>query len=148
MSDVVVVDTSIALKWVLREGDSPQAEALLDDWFKQGITIVAPSFLAYEIANALYQKSRKGEIDLPQTKKALKALDLLGISFNFPGDFTLSRRALELANSFNLPATYDAHYLALAEQLVCDLWTADTRMWNSIQGKLTWVRWLGNYKAP
>lgn len=148
MSDVVVVDTSVALKWVLHEGDSPLAEALLNDWFEHDITIVAPSLLAYEITNALYQKTRKGEIDLHQTKEALKALDLLGISFNFPGDFTLSERALELASRFSLPATYDAHYLALAEQLACDLWTADTRMWHSIQGKLSWVRWLGDYIAP
>jgi hypothetical protein len=35
---------------------------------------------------------------------------------------------------FSLPATYDAHYLALAERENCEFWTADTRLFNAIKG--------------
>src|SRR5262249_51070462 len=35
--------------------------------------------------------------------------------------------------------------LALAESKGCELWTADTRMWNSLRGKLAWVRLFGDY---
>jgi predicted nucleic acid-binding protein len=41
----------------------------------------------------------------------------------------------------------DAHYLALAEQQNCEYWTADTRLWNTVRGKLSWIRWLGDYHS-
>jgi len=39
-------------------------------------------------------------------------------------DPELHKHALKLAQRFSLPATYDAHYLALADQLGAELWTA------------------------
>ena len=42
---------------------------------------------------------------------------------------------------YNLPATYDAHYLALAEWMEIDLWTADTKLVNSLKPfKVKWVK--------
>lgn len=147
MSDVVVVDTSIAIKWVLQESDTPAAEALLEEWNSKQINIFAPSLLIYEVTNALYQKVRRGEINLERAKEALRAMPFMGITFELSANFVLSTKAAELASRFSLPATYDAHYLALAENRGCELWTADTRMWNSLQGKLAWVRWLGDYST-
>lgn len=37
-------------------------------------------------------------------------------------------RALELAHERSLPATYDAHYVALAERFRVRLWTCDRRL--------------------
>ncbi len=148
MRNVVVVDASIAIKWILAEVDSYRAETLLTEWIKKGIQIFAPDLLAYEITNALYRKVRKGEIILDRAKEALAEISLTEITFNFSSDFALSTRAIELASHFNLPATYDSHYLALAEHKDCELWTADLRMWNSVKGKLDWVRWMGDYATP
>lgn len=147
MRNVVVVDTSIALKWVLEEVDSDKADTLLAEWIKKGMLIIAPDLLAYEITNALYRKVRKGEITLDRAKEALAEISLAEIEFDFSPDFALSTRAIELANHFSLSATYDSHYLALAERKGCELWTADLRMWNSVKGKLDWVRWMGDYST-
>ena len=145
MSNVVVVDASIAIKWLLVEPDSNKAAKLLDEWINMGMLIFAPSLLTYEITNALYQKVRKGEITLDRAKEALAEISLAEISFDFSTDFAFSTRAVELANHLSLPATYDSHYLALAERKGCELWTADLRMWNSIKGKLDWVQLLDHY---
>ncbi len=51
-----------------------------------------------------------------------------------------------MTQKFRLPATYEAHYLALAEREACDYWTADERLWNGVKGELSWVRWLGSYR--
>ena len=145
MKDAVVVDTSIAIKWVLQESDSDIAETMLIEWSSNGVVILAPALLTYEVANALYKKARKDEITFEMAKEALTKVLLSGVVLNFSQDSNLGRRAIELARQFGLPATYDAHYLALAEREGCELWTADTRMWNSIRGKLVWVRWIGDY---
>jgi predicted nucleic acid-binding protein len=57
----------------------------------------------------------------------------------------ISLRSIKLAHLFGVPAAYDAHYLALAEQQNCEYWTADTRLWNTVKGRLSWIRWLGDY---
>lgn len=143
--NTVVVDTSIVIKWVLFEPDSPKAQALLFDWTGNSIEILAPPLLAYEAADSLYRKARKGEITLDRARLALRKLLDSDIEFDSYFDKSLSLRALELASNYNLPATYDAHFLALAESKGCELWTADTRLWNTIRGKLAWLRWLDDY---
>jgi len=146
MKNTVVVDTSLALKWVFQEADSYLADALLNEWSRKEIIILAPALLIYETTNVLYKKLRKGDISAQRVKEALREIALLGISFDFTTQFELSTRAIEFSIQYNLPATYNSHYLALAEREKCELWTADTRMWNSLQGKLPWVRNLNNYQ--
>lgn len=145
MRNVVVVDASVALKWVIDESDSDTALALLDEWSVKGTVMFAPALLAYEVANILYQNVRKGEIALNRAVKALEDVMLSGLEFDFSQDASLSMRAIELAHSSSLKAAYDPHYLALAERENCEFWTADTRMWNAVKGKFAWVRWLADY---
>ena len=49
-------------------------------------------------------------------------------------------RALDLAERFSLPAAYDAHYLALADWLGGEFWTADRRLARAVHDELPWVR--------
>lgn len=145
MRNAVIVDTSIVIKWVLDESDSNIAQALLAKWINKGTTMLAPALLAYEVANVLHQNIRKGEITREQAKKALTKVLLSELVIDFSPNPDLGTRALELADQYSLPAAYEAHYLALAEREGCEIWTADKRMWNSINGKLAWVRWMGDY---
>jgi predicted nucleic acid-binding protein len=59
MKNVVVVDTSIVIKWIIDEPDSDIAMTLLVKWISEGTTIIAPLLLAYEVANVLYQRLHK-----------------------------------------------------------------------------------------
>jgi predicted nucleic acid-binding protein len=47
---------------------------------------------------------------------------------------------------FNRPNTYDAHYLALAENLNCPFWTGDERLFNAVHSDFSDVFWLGAIK--
>jgi predicted nucleic acid-binding protein len=145
MRDIVVVDASIALKWVIKESDSGKALALLGEWSNRKTIMLAPALITYEITNILYQNVRKNEIALERAKSALEDVMLMGIEFDIPQDYRLGRRAIELAHKFGTKATYDSHYLALAEREGCELWTADTKMWRAVKGELAWVRWLEDY---
>lgn len=146
MSETVVVDTSIVVKWALNEKDTSTALALLESWTNEKTIVLAPAILAYEVTNAIYQRVRRNEMELQQAQQWIVKIFHTEIIFLFSQDPSLSLRAMSLAHTFNLPATYDAHYLALAETKSCELWTADTRLWNTVQGKLKWVRWLGEYE--
>ena len=55
MANHVVVDTSIAAKWVVPEHDSQLASDLLDGWLANGITLFAPSWFACEFTNVIYK---------------------------------------------------------------------------------------------
>jgi predicted nucleic acid-binding protein len=47
---------------------------------------------------------------------------------------------LALAERFSLPAAYDAHYLALADWLGGEFWTADRKLVRAVEDELPWVR--------
>lgn len=55
----VVVDASIAIKWVLQEPDSNIALALLAEWIEVGTAILAPALLAYELLIASIESLSK-----------------------------------------------------------------------------------------
>ena len=147
MKRAIVVDTSIVLKWVLDEPDSATALALLTGWINEEIVIQAPALLTYEVANALFQRVRKGEMTAEKARQALEDVLLPELVLNFLEYTELSKRAITLAQQYNLPATYDAHYLALAEHEKCEYWTADSRLCNAVRDKLPWVHQLNEYQG-
>ena len=146
MSGIVIVDASIALKWVLSEPDSSIAKALLLKWNTEGKDALAPGLFAYEITNILYRQVVMGKLSYDEARSLLKKLFSIGILIDFSQYEDISTQAMELSHRFGLPAAYDAHYLALAEHENCEYWTADARLWNTIRGKLPWVRWLADYQ--
>ncbi len=57
-------------------------------------------------------------------------------------EMELHQQALLLAQRFSLSATYDAHYLALAEKMNAEFWSADRRLIQRVQSALPWVNLL------
>jgi len=146
MSDVVVVDASLALKWVLAEPDSNTAVMLLDRWTDEGISVIAPALFTYEVTNTLYRQVVAGKLAYEEAKQGLTDLFSVGVLVKFSQYEDVSTQAMEFAHQLNLPATYDAHYLALALHENCEYWTADKRLWNIVKGKFSWVRWFSEYR--
>ncbi len=145
MSNVVVVDASLAIKWVLLEHDSNTAITLLDTWISEGKGIIAPALFTYEVTNILHRQVVTSKLSYDEAKRGLKKLFSIGVSLKFLPYEDLSTHAIELAHHFNLPAAYDAHYLALAHRESCEYWTADTRLWNVAKREINWIHWLGDY---
>jgi predicted nucleic acid-binding protein len=146
MSDAVVVDANLALKWVLLEEDSTMSLGLLDKWTDERKEIMAPALFAYEVTNILHRQAIAGKLTYDEALQGLSKLFSLGILLQFSLFEETSVRAIEFAHRFHLPATYDAHYLALAQREQCEFWTADARLWNTVKNELNWVRLLGDYR--
>ena len=137
----VVVDASLALKWVVEEPYSIEARSLLTEWGNRRRKLLAPALFLYEVANALAKRIQRHEFTLEQAKERLRFFLESGPLLQQIG--SVHPRALELMERFGLPTAYDAHYFALAEFQRCECWTADERLWNTVKKELGWVRWIG-----
>ena len=123
MSGYVVVDASIAVKWLVTEADSDVARALRETWRADGVQLAALPFLYNEVANALLGKVRRE--GLPEAEALLQVRRFATFSIDYIDFPELHHRALELAFQLRHPAAYDPSYLALAEHLGCEYWLAD-----------------------
>jgi predicted nucleic acid-binding protein len=115
----LVIDASVAIKWVIAEPGTPEALAL------RRHRLFAPDLLIAECANVLWKKVRRNELT---TREALLAARLLQrADIELAPMRALLEPATRLAIALDHPA-YDCAYLALAESLSCDLVTADRRL--------------------
>ena len=140
---LVCVDAGVLIKLVMAEEDSDRADALWEQWKEDGVKVVAPALLLFELTSVLRKKVHRGLLEPEEGKRAFDTVHRLPVQVLAPSD--LHRRAWELATRFNRPAAYDAHYLALAEMMNCEFWTADERLFNTVRDELSWVRWLGAF---
>jgi predicted nucleic acid-binding protein len=144
-ADEVVVDASLALKWIEQEPYSAEASALLENWRLRHCRLLAPALFAYEATNAIAKRVKRAQLTLEAAKQRLAALLENGPALE--QDPGINLRALEIMERFALPSAYDAHYLALAETRQCECWTADERLWNTVKKELSWVHWIGQHAA-
>lgn len=143
---MICVDSSVAVKWLLREQHFQKARALLRYQLEQQEGIVAPPLLPIEIANILRQRTRAGKLTPHHAQQRLTRFVSLPISFSAPPD--LYSRALTIAVDHNLPAVYDPLYLAVAESYACPLWTADQKLIRAVGQHFPNIRFIGDYRAP
>lgn len=116
----LVVDASVALKWVLDEPGSEAADAILD----AEPVIVAPALWLSETANALWRRVLRGEIEAPEARERFARLRATPIRLT-PIERNIEA-ALGLACELR-HAVYDCLYLAVALAEDADVVTADRR---------------------
>ena len=121
----LVVDASVALKWVVEEEESEAALAL------KGRDLAAPSLLRVEAANALRTLAARRAITPAAALNLLSLLQEAPVTLIEPDD-ALERRALEIALELGHPV-YDCVYLALAERMERPLITADGRLLRAVR---------------
>ncbi len=145
MNGVVVVDASLAVKWLIEEEDSDKAHALLRSWEDQDIRLAAPYLMPFEVTNTLHRRVVRGQLRLSETDHMMA--QLLGPPLELYQSAQLHLRALELASELQQGASYDAHYLALAEEFGCELWTADRRFHRAAESAGN-VHLIGEWAVP
>jgi predicted nucleic acid-binding protein len=121
----LVVDSSVAVKWLVTENDSDRALALS----ASHESLIAPDLIQAETANALWKKVKREEIAAEEALQRLNVEPLLNAVFPTP---PLLPIALKLALTYDR-TVYDSVYLALALGRDCHVVTADKRFLNAIR---------------
>jgi predicted nucleic acid-binding protein len=135
-----VLDSSVALKWVLPEADSAKAIRLRDE-YKNGIhTLLAPDIFMAEIANGLASAERQARIKTGES--AVLLLDVVRAAPAIHATAPLLLRAMALAIATRR-AVYDCVYLALAESERCELVTADDQFARGLRPSYPFIVSLG-----
>jgi predicted nucleic acid-binding protein len=137
-----VVDANLALALVLATPYSGQAEALWERWRSEESFVFAPDLWAYEVTSALRKAMVITGMSLSEAEACLEMLTQLGVRL-VPPTPELDRSALRWAHRLEQTVAYDAHYLALAEFLGCDFWTADSRLATRPGADVPWTHWVG-----
>lgn len=141
---MICVDASLAVKLLFEEEFTQQTDDLFTREAAGGEPVCAPALIRFEVTNVIRQRVRRGLLPSDEAPNYWDDFARIGLAVLSP--FPYHRRAITLANQLNLPASYDAHYLALAEWLQCPFWTNDRRLVNSVSARLPFVRWIGDYQ--
>lgn len=116
--------------------DAP-APSLMRDLAAAGEDLVAPALLWFEVSNVLLTGIRRGRWDGAAADAAFALLARIPVRC---ADIQADRdRAFELARRYDNWPVYDLLYVALAERLGTDFYTADDRL-RSRLAHLPWVR--------
>lgn len=124
----LIIDASVALKWVIPEVLSDKADRLRagDD------ELLAPDLLLVEVANALWKKTAGREISPAEADRAFDLVSESGIDLRPTAP--LLTRAMHIARRLNHPV-YDCVYLALADREHASFVTADRRLLRRIPAR-------------
>ena len=137
-----VVDANIVINTVMSMTDD--LKLFWERVDREQIAPCAPRLWLSETTSAIRFLVSQKEITADEAEEALRTIHDLHVEI-INEDEELSLRALELAGKLGQSKAYDAFYLALAEKLVTEFWTADVRLFRRCRKelKLNWVHWIG-----
>ena len=117
--NTLVIDASIAVKWVVEEVGTQQALAI-----REQARLIAPELLVAECTNILWKKVQRNELTRQEALFAARLLQASEVEL-LPTRAVLEA-ATRIAIELDHPA-YDCLYLALAVANECGFVTADER---------------------
>lgn len=140
----LVVDASVAVKWILPEDDTPRALRIQEEYQDERLDVVAPYLVVSEVANVLWKRERRGDLSAAQARRSF--MQFLHDSPILLDSSSVSSSALGLALAHHRPF-YDCLYLAWALEQRCDLITADERFFHALNPTFPQIRLLKTLAA-
>ncbi len=141
---MIVLDAGVAV-WALAPGPM-DTTWLFSKWAET--TLCAPDIWLPEVISAIRGLEFVGDLTRSEAEQAIMDIFLLDVQ-TFPTNEALALASLSWARRLHQRRAYDALYVALAERLGGDFWSADKRLVQALrQIGVTWVHWVGEAFSP
>src|SRR5207249_858228 len=108
----VVVEASVAVKWVISEALTPEPDALLADHL--GRSLLVPPHFSGEVTNALYRRVHRSTNPITPAESRAALQTFLGFAIQTLEPPDLYQLAYDLAETHGIPQIYDCLYVGLA----------------------------------
>ena len=136
----VVIDASVVVKAIMPNDKQEQCKILISRF--EFLQPVAPALWMYEITSAFTKSVHFGLLTASECRSGIAQAMSLGVELVAP-DEGQTNLAVDWILKLKRAASYDSYYLALAETLGVDFWTADERLRNALKDtRLAWLRWI------
>ena len=132
-----ILDTSVIVKWFSDEDFSDIALKIREKIFRNEIYAVIPELVLYELTNSLRNKK---ELSREILKEVMNSFVDMRLDFAYP-TIEIIENTVDLSYKFEI-TTYDAYFLALAEQLSVKFITADFKLYEKVKSELDFVIYL------
>jgi predicted nucleic acid-binding protein/predicted DNA-binding protein len=140
MNSSAVVGAGLAV-YSARHPHSTMAVRVMGKLSQAGTLLHAPGLWWFEVTSVIHKNRFAGLIS---DSTAYAALDILCNDLGVQPVVVPVRGAFDWATRLRQKAAYDGFYLAAAEQLGAELWTADQALVsNARQLGVSWVHWMG-----
>ncbi len=138
----LVVDSSIAVKWLTIENEqfTKEADKILEDSRRDTIQLALPEVAKYEVGNALFKK----KLSLNSIQEALKAFYSLPLKF-ITETIETAKITSELVSKYKI-TYYDASFITLAQKFGADLVTDNIKHQGKYKGKKVKIIPLKDYR--
>lgn len=136
----ICIDASFMARLVLQDPSTSRYADQWQRWSDAQLKMIAPTLIFYEVTNVFHRYVVTGQISPERAQQLLT--QALALEVTVYQEMALHQQALSFAQRFSLPASYDAHYLALSEKMHAEFWSADRRLIERVQSTLAWVNLL------
>jgi predicted nucleic acid-binding protein len=138
----LVIDSSVAVKWVIDEPYSSEALRVLDGYQNGDLALLAPDLIYAEVGNVVWKKQMFQGLSEAGAAAAIEAFR--DVSFEITSSADLLDDAYRLAVAHQR-SVYDSVYLALGAREGCRLITADEKLLNAVGAAINDLVWVGDW---
>jgi|GEM_PF-764816 predicted nucleic acid-binding protein len=130
MNDIAVIDSSVAIKLMIKEHGSEEALNLINKY----ALFVAPSVFTIEVDAVMTKKVRSRMLPYGTFERALEGFDRIPVHII---DYKDIRENTLFMSSTYMISSYDASFVVVAHSFELPFYTADKRLYNFITRDLS-----------
>lgn len=136
----LVIDAGVCFTLMTPVETQARISGLINAQIQAGAQLYAPTLMRYELASTFTKAVALGGMSEERGRDGLRQALALPIHLVAP-DESLTQAAFDWTLRLQRAAAYDSFYLALAEQMGCELWTVDRRLAHAVNRP--WVCFVG-----